>query len=132
MGSTEWGLLVPVARLRAQVTEDRGGAQHEDFERVGEELKTVGILKYETASKAARSWKAFFQMRRKWSDLILGVDEKPKNWLDCEEFVWRAILELCNEKRYMPTYHIQGFSWTRAQTQITTRFPKVNQISKGL
>ncbi|GAQ91626.1 hypothetical protein KFL_008210040 [Klebsormidium nitens] len=79
----------------------------EDPESVGEELYTVGILKYKTASKAARPkvptglYLLFFNMggrcitwqflarRRKRSDVILGLDNKPKNWMDCKEFAWR-------------------------------------------
>ena len=108
MGNTEWGILVRSyedALRWLQIAREHN--ECEDPESVGEELYTVGILKYKTASKAARPkvptglYLLFFNMggrcttwqflarRRKRSDVILGLDNKPKNWMDCKEFAWK-------------------------------------------
>lgn len=108
MGVTEWGILVRShddALRWLQIAKEHNNC--EDWDQVGEELETIGILKYTTSSKAARprvpsglyllfvnrggrlcTWK-FLNARRKPSDLILGLGDKPRNWLDCKQFVWR-------------------------------------------
>lgn len=107
MGRTEWAILVRTYddALRWQ----RIASEHDscnDVDQVGKELQTIEILDFKTVSRAARPkvptdlyllfsngggrWctRQFFDHRRQQSDVILGIDDKPKNWMDCKEMVW--------------------------------------------
>ena len=81
---------------------------HENPDEVGEELDMYAVLRWTTKSKAARpkvpsglyllagsgggrSYTSAFLWKNRHSrdDVILGMDDKPAGWYECEDFVWK-------------------------------------------
>ena len=107
MGNTEWGLLVRSdddVRYWLQVAKEHNTC--ENWDEIGEGLIVTCVLNYVSKSRAAKpkvptgkymvmmnmggrtqTW-AFLQKRKRAGDVILGMDNKPSNWLDCQDMAW--------------------------------------------